>query len=219
MKYARSRDRSRQKRKGTAKRIRSANSPQAVDDFDRQSKAFIATIEDKALKNKLEKERQPAKPNSTGCLSKVQGPADQESAYWSRTGRNTTVRECARLNAMRSRSAQKSSPPSATSAPSRKWTKKSPRSSSAACVSAKRSRTCNSPSQQRHAEKPSRQAPKSRRASSTLAPSTAADAPAELNLIGKTTADAEYELDRFLDEAYIASLPRVRIIHGFGTGH
>jgi DNA mismatch repair protein MutS2 len=46
----------------------------------------------------------------------------------------------------------------------------------------------------------------------------AADAPAELNLIGKTTAEADYELDRFIDEAYMASLPRVRIIHGFGTG-
>ena len=44
------------------------------------------------------------------------------------------------------------------------------------------------------------------------------DMNSELNLIGKTTADAEYEIDRFLDEAYMASLPRVRIIHGFGTG-
>ncbi|MEJ7700498.1 MAG: Smr/MutS family protein [Pyrinomonadaceae bacterium] len=44
------------------------------------------------------------------------------------------------------------------------------------------------------------------------------DANAELNLIGKTTADAEYEVDRFLDEAYLAALPSVRIIHGFGTG-
>ena len=42
--------------------------------------------------------------------------------------------------------------------------------------------------------------------------------PAELNLIGKTTAEAEYEIDRFLDEAYMSSVPRVRIIHGFGTG-
>jgi DNA mismatch repair protein MutS2 len=41
---------------------------------------------------------------------------------------------------------------------------------------------------------------------------------AELNLIGKTTAEADYELDRFIDEVYMASLPRVRIIHGFGTG-
>ena len=44
------------------------------------------------------------------------------------------------------------------------------------------------------------------------------DADSELNLIGRTTAEAEYELDRFIDEAYLASLPRIRIIHGFGTG-
>ncbi|MCW5960825.1 MAG: endonuclease MutS2 [Pyrinomonadaceae bacterium] len=44
------------------------------------------------------------------------------------------------------------------------------------------------------------------------------DAAVELNLIGQTTADAEYELDRFLDESYIARVPKIRIIHGFGTG-
>ncbi len=44
------------------------------------------------------------------------------------------------------------------------------------------------------------------------------DVAAELNLIGHTTAEADYELDRFIDEAYLASLPRVRIIHGYGTG-
>jgi DNA mismatch repair protein MutS2 len=41
---------------------------------------------------------------------------------------------------------------------------------------------------------------------------------AELNLIGKTTAVGEDELDRFLDEAYLAGYPKVRIIHGIGTG-
>ncbi len=41
---------------------------------------------------------------------------------------------------------------------------------------------------------------------------------AELNLIGKTTAVAEDEVDRFLDESYLAGFPRVRIIHGIGTG-
>ena len=52
----------------------------------------------------------------------------------------------------------------------------------------------------------------------TSKPIDSPDAAAELNLIGKTTAEAEYELDRFIDDAYIASLPRVRIIHGYGTG-
>jgi len=46
----------------------------------------------------------------------------------------------------------------------------------------------------------------------------AEDLNAELNLIGKRTSEAEYEIDRFLDEAYLAALPQVRIIHGFGTG-
>jgi len=40
----------------------------------------------------------------------------------------------------------------------------------------------------------------------------------ELNLIGKTTSEAESELDKFIHEAYLGSLPRVRIVHGFGTG-
>lgn len=41
---------------------------------------------------------------------------------------------------------------------------------------------------------------------------------AEIDLIGMTTAEAESELDRFLDEAYMASRHRIRIIHGHGTG-
>jgi DNA mismatch repair protein MutS2 len=40
----------------------------------------------------------------------------------------------------------------------------------------------------------------------------------ELNLIGKRTSEADYLLDKFLDESYMGSLRRVRIIHGFGTG-
>lgn len=40
----------------------------------------------------------------------------------------------------------------------------------------------------------------------------------ELNLIGKRTDEAEYLLDKFLDESYMNSIRRVRIIHGFGTG-
>ena len=44
------------------------------------------------------------------------------------------------------------------------------------------------------------------------------DISAELNLIRQTTAEAEYELDRFIDEADLGSRPRIRIIHGFGTG-
>ena len=40
----------------------------------------------------------------------------------------------------------------------------------------------------------------------------------ELNLIGLTTAEAIPKLDKYLDDAYLAHLPQVTIIHGRGTG-
>ena len=40
----------------------------------------------------------------------------------------------------------------------------------------------------------------------------------EINLIGKTTDEAVALLDKYLDDAYIAHLPSVRIVHGKGTG-
>ena len=41
---------------------------------------------------------------------------------------------------------------------------------------------------------------------------------AEINLLGKTVDEAISELDKYLDDAYIAHLPSVRIVHGKGTG-
>lgn len=40
----------------------------------------------------------------------------------------------------------------------------------------------------------------------------------EINLIGKTTDEAIALLDKYIDDAYIAHLPSVRIVHGKGTG-
>lgn len=40
----------------------------------------------------------------------------------------------------------------------------------------------------------------------------------ELNVIGRTTDEAVDAVDKFLDEASVASLSQVRIIHGHGTG-
>ncbi|SFR71909.1 endonuclease MutS2 [Anaeromicropila populeti] len=40
----------------------------------------------------------------------------------------------------------------------------------------------------------------------------------ELNIIGKTVDEALYEVDKYLDDAYLSHLPQVTIIHGRGTG-
>ena len=40
----------------------------------------------------------------------------------------------------------------------------------------------------------------------------------EINVLGMTVDDAVAQLDKYLDDAYIAHLPQVRIVHGKGTG-
>ena len=48
--------------------------------------------------------------------------------------------------------------------------------------------------------------------------SKSASVSTEINLLGKTVDEAIMELDKYLDDAYIAHLPSVSIVHGKGTG-
>ncbi len=197
----------------------------AIEEFDRQSKAFMQTLEDKALKNKLDKERLSRK-------------AELNRAVMSKVSTAETQRRGA---------CKKGSPPyeggvAAASADgvvlsvgSKVITsfgnigtiERMDKEVAEVLVGRLRLREkladlrLSEPPASAGGQKIGQKAKSISRAHAHVADSRSIDGrdvPAELNLIGKTTAEAEYELDRFLDEAYMASTPRVRIIHGFGTG-
>jgi DNA mismatch repair protein MutS2 len=46
----------------------------------------------------------------------------------------------------------------------------------------------------------------------------AANVPTEINVIGQTVDDASREVEKFVDHAFLAGLPRVRVVHGSGMG-
>ncbi len=45
-----------------------------------------------------------------------------------------------------------------------------------------------------------------------------ANVPGEINVIGQTVDDASREVEKFVDRAFLAGLPRVRVVHGSGMG-
>lgn len=194
---------------------------QAVDDFDRQSKAFIQALEDKALKNRLEKERQGRKAElNRAVMSKV--TAETQRRRESETGGQRVSVPGAVATGARNTPET----PGVITVGSKVITsfgnigtvERMDKEIAEVLVGGMRLREKLANLQLADAEtRPVGSVPRAKQAPLSR-PIDAQDAPAELNLIGKTTADAEYELDRFLDEAYMASLPRVRIIHGFGTG-
>ncbi len=193
-----------------------------IDEFERQSKAFLNSIEDKALKNKLDKERAARKAElNRAVLSKVQNPqkSSQRSAFnFEDQNQSEIPNPKSQIIVVGSKVR--------TSFGNIGTVEKIDKETAEIMVGAMRFREKlanlqavslqvqaeNAPKPQTRGEKLQSQAKDSNLRLDTV------DMNAELNLIGRTTSDAEYEIDRFLDEAYLAALPRVRIIHGFGTG-
>ncbi|MEO8072019.1 MAG: endonuclease MutS2 [Acidobacteriota bacterium] len=191
---------------------------ETIEGFERQSKAFVKTIEDKALKAKLEKERIARKAElNRAVVSTVQNPSRVQNPKSKVQSENFEVEE-----------------QQTTDKPIEAGTKvltkfgnvgtveKVDKDTAEVLVGSMRLRekleNLKAVVNQKTQMQQSRGEKLQNQANSNNLRLDTEDADAELNLIGKTTADAEYEVDRFLDEAYIAALPRVRIIHGFGTG-
>ncbi len=180
----------------------------AVEEFDRQSKAFMQTLEDKALKNRLDKERLSRKAelnrtiiSKTGAQRGIGGPRAETRPVGSVPNGTSEITIGSKV---------------ITSFGNIGTVEKIDKQVAEVLVGGMRLREKVADLQLAEQQKAETRPVGSVQ---TLHRNIdGGDAPAELNLIGKTTADAEYELDRFLDEAYMSSLPRVRIIHGFGTG-
>ena len=194
----------------------------AIDEFDRQSKAFVKTIEDKALRNRLDKERMTRKAElNRSVLSKVARIGTVSSPHVSspHVSKGSSGEDTPPLTAESLTVGSKV----ITSFGNIGTVEKLDKDLAEVLVGGMRLRE--KITNLRLAEPPASAGGKV--AATITNPGTnnsmtrdidGRDTDAELNLIGKTTADAEYEIDRFLDEAYMSSLPRVRIIHGFGTG-
>ncbi len=200
---------------------------EAVDSFERQSKAFIATLEDKALKNKLEKERSARKAElNRSMVAKVGNKAAGKSeppalagGFFSPGGDKNPPANAGGTDKIAVGSQV------ITSFGNIGTVEKMDKEVAEVLVGGMRIREkIGNLKIAGHAETrpvgsvPDRSIGRSGKNIESPIDIDGRDAEAELNLIGKTTAEAEYELDRFIDEAYLASIPRIRIIHGFGTG-
>ena len=193
----------------------------SIEEFDRQSKSFVQGLEEKALKNKLEKERQSRKAElNRAVMSKVQGPKSKVGSETGSPPYEGGVSAASTDGVVLSVGSRV-----VTSFGNIGTIEKMDKEVAEVLVGGMRLREKITNLRLAPSDADGKDASRKRRAETRPSGSMPAarsidvpDAAAELNLIGKTTADAEYELDRFIDEAYMASLPRVRIIHGFGTG-
>ncbi|HEX8367372.1 MAG TPA: Smr/MutS family protein, partial [Pyrinomonadaceae bacterium] len=190
---------------------------ETIDNFERQAKAFVSGIEDKALKARLEKEMQARK-------------AELKRAAMAKAGDGLTRGNVdAEIN-----------PPSAFRLPqlsdrpietgmrvllktfgSVGTVEKIDGETAEVMVGSMRLREKISNLQAVVAEekkKESKLEKLQKQSSDTLLRLDTENMNVELNIIGKTTVEVDDLLDPFLDEAYLNGFQHVRVIHGIGTG-
>jgi DNA mismatch repair protein MutS2 len=187
----------------------------SIEDFDRRSTAFVKSIEDKALRNRLDKERLARKAELNRAILAKAGEIRTNAAENSPMFEPTTQKAAAKEGVVEIGSRV------VTSFGNVGTVEKIEKDSAEVLVGGMRLREKMSNlrlAAEAETGKGSLGEKLQKQAEGSNLRLDTKDVAAELNLIGQTTADAEYEIDRFLDEAVMAGQPRVRIIHGFGTG-
>jgi DNA mismatch repair protein MutS2 len=171
---------------------------ETVEGFEKQSRAFINSIEDKALKAKLEKERAARKAElNRAVLSQVQSPKSKAQSAFDSTensefhNQNLPVVVGAKVRTSFGNvgTVEKIDKDSAEVLVGAMRLRE--KLSNLQTVSSQTKQSTESNKQQTRGEKLQAQAKNSNLRLDTE------DKAAELNLIGRTTADAEYEIDRF----------------------
>ena len=191
-----------------------------IDDFERQSKAFVSAIEDKALKTKLEKEAIARKAElKRGVMSRVQNPESKVQSPKSKV-ENAALTQDSGFKTLDSKVTVGAKV--LTSFGNVGTVEKIEAETAEVLVGSMRLREKISNLQTVAVEQKSSKEGKleklQKQARKNNLRIDAENSSAELNIIGKRTDEAEDLVDRFLDESYLAGHSTVRVIHGMGTG-
>ena len=201
-----------QKREATRRREFESELSKTIDEFDRQSKALLEGIEDKTIRARLEKENQARKAELKRAASAA---LNEQTAFQKpkienqKPKTNSPVVVGAKVRLTRFGSVG--------------TVEKLSDNEAEVLVGAMRMRekvenlevVDEQPKQtESKLEKLQKQ---DKRAAANLR-FDEENFHAELNLVGKRIDEAEDLLDKFLDDAFLSGFPRVRVIHGLGTG-
>lgn len=187
---------------------------ETIDSFERQAKAFVKTIEDKALKAKLEKESAArkaelkraaiAKIGNTDIWgaeknpkSEIQSPKLDDRPI--ETGMRVLLKNFGSVGTVEKIDGETAE----VSVGAMRLREKLKNLQAVASEEKKK---------ESKLEKLQKQAKDSNLRLDTE------NMNAELNIIGKTTSEIDDEIDRFLDDSYINGFRLIRIVHGIGTG-
>ncbi|HZH34667.1 MAG TPA: endonuclease MutS2 [Pyrinomonadaceae bacterium] len=202
-----------QKRETERRREFESELGRTVEEFDRQTKSLLETIEDKAIRAKIEKDAQARKAEvkraMSAAVSRQVPPEKPETGTEGPKIENRPVSVGAKVRLKNFGSVG--------------TVEKMSGDEAEVLVGVMRLREKVENLETISEEKPEQKGrleklqEKSKKSESNLR-FEEENRQAELNLVGMRTDEAEDLLDKFLDNSYLSGFPRVRVIHGIGTG-